>query len=177
MLSRVRAILTDGDMRQARERVKFQGGAADQSATAEAAAPRAARETRINREHLEERGCDRNYSQCMHIIKYGKTGRGQEHIARIAVRNSQSRWTRRRVDTVAPGPMERGSTGPSLSRWELQIDRLPRLASQGEFVPSRRQFIEDFLGDHGAQTYPRLRNLLRPATTRLDLRDLRLTYV
>ncbi len=59
--------------------MKSQEGAFDPSATAEAAAPRPAREMRINKEDVEAHGYDASCPQCRHIIKYGKTRRGMQH--------------------------------------------------------------------------------------------------
>ena len=59
--------------------MKFHGVATGHGDTAEAAQPRPAREMRINREDLEEHGYDGECSQCKHILKYGKTKRGQQH--------------------------------------------------------------------------------------------------
>jgi hypothetical protein len=80
-LAKVRVIPTDGKVRQERERVRFQDGATESGATAEAAAPRPAREMRIDRKDLEEHGYDGNCPQCKHITKYGKARRGQQHSA------------------------------------------------------------------------------------------------
>ena len=89
-MSRVRAVPTDGEQRHERERVKFEGVSTDRSATAEAAAPRAAREMRINREDLEEFGYDGNCPQRKHILKYGKTQRGQTHSANCRKRIAEA---------------------------------------------------------------------------------------
>ena len=78
-LSKVRAMPHDSRTRQERERVKFQDVATERGATAEAAAPRAAREMRINREDLQEHGYDSECPQCKYILKYGKTKRGTQH--------------------------------------------------------------------------------------------------
>ena len=86
-LSRVRATLAGGRQGQERERVKFQDVSTDRTITAEAAAPRAAREMRINREDPEEHGYDGNCPQCKHILKYGKAQRGRR-IPRTAARGS-----------------------------------------------------------------------------------------
>jgi hypothetical protein len=85
-LARVRAMPHEVKSRQERERVKFQEGAVDTSATADAAAPRPAREVRINKEDLEAHGYDGECPQCKHIIKYGTSRKGQQHSAQCRKR-------------------------------------------------------------------------------------------
>lgn len=80
-LARARTVPTDGKVRQERARVKFQDVGVDRGLTAEAAAPRPAREMRIDRKDLEEHGYDSSCPQCKHILKYGKAQRGQTHSA------------------------------------------------------------------------------------------------
>ena len=71
-LSKVRVAPICTKIRQERGRVKFQDGAADPGATAEAALHRAAREMRIDRKDFETNGYDSNCPQCNNILKYGK---------------------------------------------------------------------------------------------------------
>ncbi len=93
----------DAKMRRGRERVKFQDVAVDRSLTADAAAPRAAREMRINREDLEEHGCDGDCSQCNHILESGKAQRGQTHRAHCRKRlvDAMSKTERGRLRIAA----------------------------------------------------------------------------
>ena len=78
-LAKVRTTPTDGKARVERERTRFHDIAGDRGATAEAAAPRPAREMRINREDLTEYGYDADCPQCKHILKYGKSRKGMSH--------------------------------------------------------------------------------------------------
>ena len=65
-LAKVHAMPTESKVRQERDRVKFQDGATETGATAEAAAPRAAREMRIDRKDLETHGYDGSCPQLLH---------------------------------------------------------------------------------------------------------------
>jgi len=62
-LAKVRVMPHEGKVQQERERVKFQNGATESGATAESAAPRAAREMRIDKKDLDEHGYDANCIQ------------------------------------------------------------------------------------------------------------------
>ena len=140
-LSNVRAIPTDRKTRQERERVKFQDGAVETGATAEAAPSRAAREMRIDRRDLEEHGYDGDCSQCKHILKYGKAQRGQTHTAqcrkrlieamsktesgRIRIEANEERVTRTMAEQIEHG------------------DRAPPIVPGGEApAPAHRGFLE-----------------------------------
>ena len=139
-LSRVRVMPTDGKVRIERERVRFQDGAADPSATAAAAPPRAAREMRINRDDLEEHGYDGECPQCKHIIKYGVSRRGQQHSARCRKRLVEA-MSRPRTDAYESRTMTSASTDPWPSRWRPPTDRQRRPPSQEEKLPVRHLLI------------------------------------
>ena len=85
-----------------RERVHFQNEAVDRGVTAEAAAPKAAREMRINKGDLEAYGYDGDCPQCKHIIKYGKSRKGTSHSMhcrkRIVEAMSKTEDGRRRIE-------------------------------------------------------------------------------
>ncbi len=76
----------DGKVRQERARVKFQDVGVDREPTAEAAAPRPAREMRVDRTDPEEHGYDGSCRQCKHLLKYGKAQRGQTHSGHCRTR-------------------------------------------------------------------------------------------
>ena len=121
--------------------MKFQDGAVETGATAEAAPPRAAREMRIDRRDLEEHGYDGDCSQCKHILKYGKAQRGQTHTAhcrkrlieamsktesgRIRIEANEERVTRTMAEQIEHG------------------DRAPPIVPGGEApAPAHRGFLE-----------------------------------
>ena len=142
-LSKVRAMPTDKKTRQERERVKFQDGALEAGATAEAAPPRAAREMRIDRRDLEEHGYDGNCTQCKHILKYGKPQRGQTHSAlcrkRLVEAMSKTESGRIRIEAN-----EERITRTMAEQVEA-ADRAPAIVPGGEgagSAPTHRGFLE-----------------------------------
>jgi len=144
-LSKVRVVPTDNKVRQERERVKFQDGATDSGATAEAAAPRPAREMRIDRKDLETHGYDGNCPQCKHILKYGKAQRGQTHTAqcrkKIVEAMSKTESGRLRIEAN-----EERITKTMAEQVEA-ADRLPPPAivpggERGGSAPTHRGFLQ-----------------------------------
>ena len=140
--------------------MKFQDVAIDQNATAEAAQPRPAREMRINREDLEEHGYDGECTQCKHILKYGKTKRGQQHSAqcrqRIVEAMGKTEAGKRRLEIN-----EERITRTMAEQLELQMKRRALLharPSQEEMVTGTEGSLKDPAKEMARQ---RLRALLR----------------
>ena len=136
-MARVRAVPHETRARATRERVRFSGEATDVQPTAEAAAPRLAREMRINTSDLEKYGYDADCAQCKHIIQYGRARAGGKHS-----RECRARLTKAMTET------EQGK-----ERIRINAERIDRsIAERIEASEGQRDTLH---GGDGSERPPR----------------------